>query len=298
MTRTVNILIGHACFVACPGCYNYFNKNPDFLTEDLFYSLKMLKELFGVSRVTFAGGDPLSRDAIIEILEMTKKLGYSITLDTVGTAMLRDAQLVMNSKRVVPYISPSVIAPLVDVLGLPVDGSTNEICRLFRKGRPAILDETMALLEEFDRLQKKISINTVVHKQNIDDISNILPLLQGLPAVTRWELFQFMPIGPLGFRNRVQYEISDHEYDQAVSQLSEPTGRIEIVTKNRASRKHRYLYISADGLIWTHQKSKGSDRWIEAADSHDSRITWGSITDRTHLSKIFTSAFEYSGDLP
>ena len=62
---------------------------------------------------------------------MIKSIGYYISIDTVGTSIIRD--VVKNDGTITKKIDAKDLSELVDEIGLPIDGSNNEIFRKFRQ---------------------------------------------------------------------------------------------------------------------------------------------------------------------
>ena len=94
-------------------------------TDNIIEFLKFAYDK-GIKKVTLCGGDPLSREDIMQLLENIKQIGFNISLDTVGTPIIKD---IKNKKGniLIKKLDSKKIADNVDVIGIPIDGSTNEI---------------------------------------------------------------------------------------------------------------------------------------------------------------------------
>ena len=64
------------------------------------------------------------------------------------------------------------------------------------------------MIEFFDSKNINICINTVIHKKNMDDIENIYNIIKNYKCIKKWQIFQFMPIGPMGRKNADLFEIN------------------------------------------------------------------------------------------
>ena len=202
--KGINISVGRSCFVQCLGCYNHFGKNKNVLPVDIILGfLKFLKKECSVSKVTLCGGDPLSRPDIMVLLEKIKTLDFFITLDTVGTPLLSNTETIFYGMEKVNKVDPKALVELVDLIGIPIDGDSNESFAAFRKKRPKIFDEQLSILEKLDLHNANVCINTVAHKDNIHIIKNIYDIIKSYNAIKKWQIFQFMPIGPLGFKTKI-----------------------------------------------------------------------------------------------
>ncbi|BDE09049.1 hypothetical protein [Lactococcus cremoris] len=91
---------------------------------------------------------------------------------------------------------------MVDFIGIPIDGSTDEIIQLFRRGRKNFLDEQLKVLSFLEKINATVCINTVLHSGNFNDLNNIHSIISRFNNVRKWQIFEFMPIGELGYKNK------------------------------------------------------------------------------------------------
>lgn len=277
----LNISVARACFVRCDGCYNHFGRRSNTVGTDEIITFLAFARTKGIAKVTLCGGDPLARADLMLLLDEIRRLGYSINLDTVGTPIIGDATTRFYGHDVVRRVDAAQLAQLVDLIGIPIDGASNESIALFRSGRPNLLDEQMQIMAALNACNARICINTVVHKSNIKDIPSVLELIEPFDSVEKWQLFQFAPIGPLGYRNRERYSITAEAFTRLKDQLhgiageSRFGGRLEF--KSNADRKGNYLLVDSDGLAWMPQASTTTS-WDYASDENDQRIVLGDIT--------------------
>lgn len=278
--RRVQLSGGNKCFVRCPGCYNFFS-NKDYKTTDLLNFLSELKEKSNVSKLTMAGGEPLAREDMPYILEALKEMGFSINLDTVGLSIIRDVEI--GKHFLVKKIAAKEIVKSVNVIGIPFDGSTDSLQHLFRRNLK--ISEIVNILDELTLNGARIGINTVVHKQNYEDILNIFKYLRRYKSIIKWQLFQFMPIGPGGFKNKLKYELSDEKFDQLGEILKDINDtHIDIQLKSRLNRKNKYLLIDGEGVIWI-PRQNDNPVWAEE-DVNNERILLGNINDLNAVDNI------------
>lgn len=250
----MNISVGRSCFVRCVGCYNHFGHSPEPL--DTAHVLRFLSVAAdaGAVRVTFCGGDPLSRPDILPLLQTTRRLGYRVTLDTVGTPLLGEARTSFYGRKTVSRVDPFQLAALVDCLGIPLDGASNDVMLSFRAGREVLFDEQIRILELLDAAGASACINTVAHRGNISNLEAILPLIAAHPSVRLWQVFQFSATGPHGYRNRARFAVSDDVFSRVAASLraavARSGARLRFEPKSNRERHRRYLLVDSDGLAW------------------------------------------------
>lgn len=251
--RSVILSGGRSCFVACRGCYNHFARDTTKTSTVLSFVKGMCDE-FGLKKLTVGGGDPLTRPDILALLSGIHAMGVRISLDTVGTAFLRDAPIRFMGRGTTARVDASIVADLVDVVGIPLDGSDDEVMRLFRKHSSA--SDQDAVLSLLDEARARVCVNTVVHAGNAWNMAEIAAILSCHPCVEQWQLFQFMPIGPLGWRNRQQFTLSDYDFRVAADAASlAAADGVQVVAKSAAGRKNQYLLIDTAGVVWIPEQS-------------------------------------------
>ena len=234
----------------------------------------------GISRVTLGGGDPLSRPNILAMIKAVKQIGYHIRLDTVGTPLLGETQSIFFGNNAVAAIPATALTGQLDIIGVPLDGNSNKAIETFRKGRPNIYEEQVEILSQLNAAGVDICVNTVVHKQNCNGFTGIAETLARFQHIKVWQIFQFMPIGPLGFKNRDDYMIDAVSFATATEVM-----RLEAVEagighlldiKSAASRKSNYFLIDSEGIAWTPKVTR-TDTWNQELDSNPDRILLGNI---------------------
>lgn len=282
----LNVFASQNCFVYCKGCYSLSReeeKGKNIPTKQLLDFLKFAYST-GCKKITLCGGDPLTRNDIIELLEKIKEIGFSITLDTVGSSIIKD--IVRNNEVIVKQTDAEKIANLVDMIGIPIDGSTNEIFKLFRPTKSDLVNEQIAICEELHKFNATICINTVAHKGNLTDSRNLAGLIKNLDYIKKWQIFQYEPLGRYGLRNRQLFEITDEEFLNFQSEILEVygnnTGKIQFKSFN--NRQNIYMLIDNSGNAWIPSKEKMSSSKCSYNLNEDTII--GNITNPKDWVKI------------
>ncbi len=290
---SLNISVARSCFVQCLGCYNHFGNTPNLTsTENILSFLSAAKDR-GFTKVTLCGGDPLSRPDIINLLQKIKSLNFFISLDTVGTPILGEAKTIFYGSSFIPKVDEADIAKYVDLVGIPLEGPSNEIIDLFRTRRPNQFDEQILILKKLSAAQAKICINTVVHKGNIYHIEEMLPIVSSFNGIKKWQLFQFMPIGPLGYKNRNIYEVNDEDFfllkDKIIQHNAPPPKHVNLEFKAKAERKGNYMFIDSEGLAWVPNITM-NEKWDEQKDTTHKRLVIGDLNILEDHKKILERA--------
>lgn len=272
----LNIFVSQKCFLYCSGCYSFSRTEKCgqiVQTSKLISFLKYAYEC-GIKKVTLCGGDPLVRKDIIDLLEQIKRIGYYVSLDTVGTSIIRDIKI--NNEIVVDKISAKDIAVLVDEIGIPIDGSSNEIIRIFRQTNTDIFNDQLAICGELNKYNANICINTVAHKGNIDDAKRLCELINKLDYIKKWQIFQYAPMGKFGVINRNLFEINEKDFEKYKSVILDNFYRNDIVQfKGFNDRNNAYVLVDNSGNVWIPIYSK------QVFDSYED-----SIEDRKFIGNI------------
>lgn len=249
----LNIFVSQKCFLSCKGCYSVSREEKcgSFVATENIVDFLQFVYANGVRKVTLCGGDPLTRDDILELLKEIKNIGYSISLDTVGTALLGD--VVRNGKVLFKKVDAIKLAELVDVIGIPIDGSNNDIFKLFRQTTSDIFEEQLQICDLLHRYGANICINTVVHKGNLNDVNKLSNVVKKLDYINKWQLFQFAPLGKYGTKNRNLFEIGHEQFQTFKSDILKnwQGDDSKLQFKDLQTRNKAYMLIDNLGNAWT-----------------------------------------------
>lgn len=267
---SLNISIGRSCFVQCRGCYNHFGELSIPLGDKVIIAFLARARDFGVKSVTLCGGDPLSRPRVLDLVVQIKKLGYYIKLDTLGTPIIGNARTIFFGRNEVVGIDAKKLSCCVDLLGIPIDGTTEKTIAAFRAGRPGLLGEQFEIIQKLEEYGARVCINTVAHRGNLSEIVEIPKLISAYCCIKNWQIFQFSPTGPLGFKTRKNFMISDLQFEglkRAV--LLSAHGYVfggDVEFKSNSERDRAYLLVDSDGIAWFPKDYMGSSERVVLGD--------------------------------
>ncbi len=283
----INIAVGRSCFCRCLGCCNHFCRDEKLLeTKYIISFLEYLKNN-NIKYITFCGGDPLSRPDIMELLIETKKLDFIVSVDTLGTPLIKATETIFHGNCKVSRLDVEKISKLIDYIGIALDGTTSETISFFRTGRKNIFEEQIKIINLFDKLDSNICINTVVHRKNIKDLENMPFIINRFKNIKQWELFQYMPIGDLGYKNKDLFEITETEFKDFCENLSfklEKSFKPEVQFKSRSIRKNKYMLINTDGSAYFPNMTNTQD-W-NVVDTSNNVVVIGNIKNKDDFHKI------------
>lgn len=277
------IAAGKGCFTCCLGCYQYFGKT-QVPTGDLIYFIKKYKEIFNLEKITLAGGDPMTREDIVYLVNELYKLNLKIYMDTVGKNFIENSDIVFQDYGEAKYINPSILKEKISKIGIPLDGYTTEQINYFRK--KITLDETRAIISTLNDNNYNICINTVVNKNNINNLKEMLEIIKTYKNISQWQLFQYSPIGNLGYKNRKLFEIDYSLFEEKINELIKYNQtKIIVEGKSNSYRKLNYILINSDGIVWQPSYNILNPNF-EAEDANDDKKIIGTIYDKDIYEKI------------
>lgn len=229
--------ISAECNMKCPFCFG--TKSSGKLNfEKLSSFFRFLREK-GVKNVAITGGEPTLASDFPEIVVMLKRLGYHIALSTNGTFWENDTirKLVFN---------------YCDWIALPIDASVEHVHNHLRNFSTSHFELVCSLLSKI-RIQApdlKIKIGTVVTKENIEDVAEILDILPEKPD--SWKLFQLSRT-KYNYKYYEKYKVPDKEFQELIQDmLIKYKGlNTQIFFSYERERNGRYLFLEPSGELMT-----------------------------------------------
>ncbi len=172
-----------ACGLACQHCRACAQPlhHPDELTTAEAKRLLEDTRRFGPIIVVFSGGDAMKRPDIVELVAHGASLGLRMAI-TPATTPLTSRERMVELKQ----------AGLAR-LAVSLDGSHPGIHDTFRRVAGSF-DHGLRILREAAEVGLTTQVNTVVRKNNLDDMAAMCQLMGEL-GIVFWEVFFLVPMG-------------------------------------------------------------------------------------------------------
>ena len=232
---TIDFHITARCSQACPYCWGprRFRNPVDTGTAQRIIS--RIKQL-GVRRIVFTGGDPLQRADAPELIRFAKETGLETALSTTGDFVTLE---ILES-----------ISPYLDLISLPLDGSTDEInSRTKHPGHFAVIMRSLRWLRSYPNVDVKVC--TPVTRHNLENVPTIAQLVEGYSYSTNarvfYNIFQAFPRAMF----KVKWEkliVSDEEFSALKDEIGVKRNiRINCLDHNTLDKL--YVMVFPDGSM-------------------------------------------------
>ncbi|MBM3461935.1 MAG: radical SAM protein [Armatimonadetes bacterium] len=247
----VHLTVTNECPLRCRHCSQKSREAlPNELTLDDFHKLFDDLASAGVCEVTIAGGEPFSRDDIVQIVGYARQKGLTVNLSTTGL-----------------FISRITARKLADLglksIRISFDGSTEKSYDYFR-GKKGAYRRAMRGIKAIREIFEKtpITLHTTIMKQNLTELLTLARMVQKL----RCDVWSVDYVKPQGFaaqdhRNLLSKEDAETAF-KALSRIAENSSvKIEMAHfPYRTQRKviyrgfgcvgaNLYCYINSQGFV-------------------------------------------------
>jgi len=256
----------HRCAMKCEWCYVPFGDSS--VQESVVAKVVERIAELGFTRLTFGGGDPFQYQFIANTLELAKKLGLFVHVDTHGLGLSETDETL------------ALLKSTVDLLGLPLDGSSAAIHEEMRQS-PGHYARTMQKLAWLSDFRSHLKLNTIVSQFNINNLPALANVVCSLKP-SRWSIYQYWPVGPASRVER-RHALTESAFLEAADRLREAIlfDDIALEVNSAESRRNTYPIIHHDAKVFVH-----------AAHPENTFVHVGSIFDDHVMDRIRTTCIE------
>jgi len=234
---TIDFHITARCSQACPYCWGPRRFRDPVNTRIARHIIARIQEL-GVRRIVFTGGDPLQRLDSPDLVRFAKQIGLETALSTTGDFVT--LEILEN------------LSPYLDLISLPLDGSTAEInTRTKHPGHFQAVMQALDWLHHYPNIDVKVC--TPVTRHNLNDIPAIAQLVDRYSRTTLarvfYNIFQAFPraMFSVKWENLV---ISDDEFSNIKKQVGENLNiRINHLSHETLDRLYVMVFPNGDMII-------------------------------------------------
>jgi MoaA/NifB/PqqE/SkfB family radical SAM enzyme len=186
----VTHIITNCCNLRCKYCYaESFVKEQEMNTEEILAMMSEFKKA-GTKIWKIGGGEPLLKKDIKRIIEHGKELGFIINIDTNGTLVDKNIEILKN----------------VDNIQISIDGPEEIHDTIRGKG---VFSKCMNSIDKLHEIGKVPLINCVLSKHNLDHIEYLVQL-----AKEKKTFINFQPVVPV--TKEAQEELSKELIEKKV----------------------------------------------------------------------------------
>ena len=241
--RSVCWNITSRCNENCKFCYRILTEKEN----DIEKNKKILEVLakLSVDKISWTGGEALLYPNLIELLKISKSYGIINNLLTNGK--------LLSEEKIIE------LEPYLDYITLSYDSNNSDTYKIMGRGERHGINVIKALdFIQKNEINVKVKINTLVNKINKNEITDIGKTLEKY-IIERWRLFKFMPLRNCAISNSINFEISNEEFRQVISNVKDLYGKhIQISERNEDKIQSDYLLINSVGdfIITENMKDK------------------------------------------
>ncbi len=222
------------CNENCHYCFRELQEKPREI-EDNIVIINKLKNL-GVTRITYAGGEPLLYKGLEDLLKYANLLGIENALITNGKSLTVD-----NLDNYLPYISK---------LTFSVDSPNVYINTITGRG----VDHYKHIKELLPYIKEKyphiiLEVNTVATKDNLNELDYMFEALGSeisFYGLKKWKISRFCPLRGYARERKNIFNLSEEEFLDVEANYGGLVAPFEISVRNTDSIEEN-LIISPKG---------------------------------------------------
>lgn len=220
------------CNQNCLYCHRFLNVRELRYEENKQILDNLIRD--GVTHITWTGGEALLYPDLYKLIKFSKENG-------VYNRVITNGKLLVDNYDVLNYLSDLTIS--LD----SIRPQTN-----LKLGRGEKHFENIKNILDYIQNGKykklKVNVNTVVNKQNINEIKELGEFLNQY-KIGIWKLYNFIPLRETAQKNRQLFEITESEFDNAFQEVYEKYENINNIVSKKQKELEKDILIIADGSI-------------------------------------------------
>lgn len=175
-SRKVLIKVGYACNNNCVFCHSYdLRSNEDLTIRNVFEKIKKAKAL-NAEMAVFSGGEPTIRKDFVTLIQIVKSCGLRIGIVTNGRRFACETFLKTVLRFPVSYVYVSLHGATENTHNAQV--------------RSNAFQQTLQGIQNISKENVFLTVNVVVNKSNIGELSSIADLLRSLNLRLKFSLLE------------------------------------------------------------------------------------------------------------
>lgn len=221
------------CNQNCKYCHRFLNIKELSFNDNMTILSKLIN--MNVKNITWTGGEALLFDGIDELLAEAYNHGIKNKLITNGKLLTNE-----RIDKIFKYL---------DSVTLSIDSINDNINDDLGRGYNHF-QEIKDILDylEFKNYNVKIRINSVVCRNNLDGFKELVKFLNNY-NIYSWRLFKFIPLRETAKINKELFDITNDEYEEAVSYIKKNSNCLKIDTRIPIDMENKYVLILANGDV-------------------------------------------------
>jgi MoaA/NifB/PqqE/SkfB family radical SAM enzyme len=264
--KLINWAITNRCNLSCGFCFKLQDKDASFEEQKVIFD-KMLES--GVEQITFTGGEPLLEKNIVYFADLCNKHSIKSSLHTNAT-LTEQFYAVYN---------------LFDRISFSLDGNTSSINQTMR-GYDLYLQSVLEKINYLKEHNRDFVIKTVVTKQNIDSVLDMVSLVKELKP-TFWSIFEFRQLRT-GKQNNDKFLLPNGLFEKLTAKIKNQIDKeVEVnIRSNDDSAKHPIFLVSGNGLVYTNDIQQG-DILVGSLIENSVKEIWQKIIDQKGINEQY-----------
>lgn len=220
------------CNQNCLYCHRFLNVRELRYEENKQILDNLIRD--GVTHITWTGGEALLYPDLYKLIKFSKENG-------VYNRVITNGKLLVDNYDVLNYLSDLTIS---------LDSIRSQTNLKLGRGEKHFenIKNILDYIQNGKYKKLKVNVNTVVNKQNINEIKELGEFLNQY-KIGIWKLYNFIPLRETAQKNRQLFEITESEFDNAFQEVYEKYENINNIVSKKQKELEKDVLIIADGSI-------------------------------------------------